>query len=119
MIDRLATKRRVTTNATLSALARSPSVRRFMRRIIDEHRHPLTREVFATSLAEAAANTFDLYEDDHFTIPPALLRVSETVARNGQNSAWHAREAPHTPRRSVELRPASCFAEGADARGEP
>lgn len=67
----------------LDTIARSIVVKRYMARIASEHADPLTGEVCATTLAEAAANAFDLYEDDNFTIAAALYDVAAEVAAAG------------------------------------
>jgi hypothetical protein len=72
-------------NADLAAFARSAVVRSFITENIEHHRDPLTGEVSATSLAEAAANTFDLYEDDDYTIPASLFEISAVVAAASTN----------------------------------
>jgi hypothetical protein len=61
------------------ALARSSLLRRHMVRSVEEHRDGRTGEVCATTLAEAAANAFDLYEDAD-TIPEVLFEVAADVA---------------------------------------
>lgn len=67
----------------LDTIAKSLVVKRFMARIASEHEDPLTGEVCATTLAEAAANAFDLYEDDNFTIVAALYEVAAVIAAGG------------------------------------
>lgn len=62
-----------------AALARSSLVRRHMVRSVEEHRDGRTGEVCATTLAEAAANAFDLYEDVD-TISEILFEVAADVA---------------------------------------
>ena len=68
----------VITNVDPNELSKSPLVRAFMFRIVDSLRDPLTGAVFVTSLADRAADAFDLYLSDG-ALPDALLNVAAQV----------------------------------------
>lgn len=67
------------TNIDVDALAKSPLVRAYMLRIIDDVTDPLTNHVFAATLAQHAADAFDLYYDDSGRFARSLLDVAAHV----------------------------------------
>ena len=85
-------QRRIT-SVDVNVLAKTPTVRAFMLRVIDHHRDPLTGHVFASTLADVAAKAFDLHFDDGVTIPRALLEVAAQVIAL-ENACARAQRCP-------------------------
>lgn len=75
----------VLSNVDLDRLAASEAVKAFMARVADDYTDPRTGEVFSASLAEAAANVFELFEDDGFQIPARLYEVAKGGANDIAN----------------------------------
>ena len=75
----------VITNVDPNELSKSPLVRAFMVRVIDSLRDPLTGAVFVVSLADRAADAFDLYLDDG-ALPEALIDLAGHVIALGKTS---------------------------------
>lgn len=62
-------------------------IKKWMKNNIENHRDPITNEICATTLAEEAAQTFDLYEDDvEYVIPEEVFEISAEVSFEEEDS---------------------------------